>query len=392
MGWRRAHALSAARRPFALRANPALVLLLLFVAWALFGTLWAPDLYLALRDWIKLATLSAFAWSTAQLLGTRENIEYVLLCLCVSLTVIYAVEILVWFRTVGVGWHFGQRVMEPFSFQHINTFAGLIVASFALGWLLASSAWRFGKLVFALQLATGLVLLWLFASRTAQLSLVALVILALAAQRRPAARWLAVVALIRVRRRRADRQSALPRRDDLDLHNRVELWRGTVELIAERPFVGHGWGDKTFQALYIAHNPVRSEDFPHAHDLPLQLAFGVGLVGLVLYRGDVPRGGARSLEAARARRSRRRPSRRCLAVVLRGDRRVLDRRHAAWPVPPLLVDAVGGGTRAHRRARPARTVARLTPARGPVARLRGRRGSARRQGGGARVPPRAWRW
>ena len=56
-----------------------------------------------------------------------------------------------------------------------------------------------------------------------------------------------------------------------------------MELIAERPFVGHGWGDKTFQALYIAHNPVRSEDFPHAHDLPLQLAFGVGLVGLVLY-------------------------------------------------------------------------------------------------------------
>ena len=67
------------------------------------------------------------------------------------------------------------------------------------------------------------------------------------------------------------------------LANRFEVWRGTVRMIAERPLVGHGWGDRTFQSLYVARNPVRSEDFPHAHDLPLQVAFGVGVVGLALY-------------------------------------------------------------------------------------------------------------
>lgn len=275
--------LSAPRRPFSLRHNPALVLLLLFVGWALVGTLWAPDPSQALRDWIKLATLSAFAWSSAQLMGTRENVEHVLLCLCVSLTIIYVVEVGQWLRTIGVGWHFGDRVMAPFSFQHINTFAGLIVASFALGWLLVSSEWRFRKSIVAVQLVTGLVLLWLFASRTAQLSLVVMVIGALAAQRRPAMRWLAVVALLTCA---VIVPIVNPRFRDATmwtLHNRVELWRGTMALIAERPLFGHGYGDKTFQSLYVEHNAVRSEDYPHAHDLPLQLAFGVGLVGLGLY-------------------------------------------------------------------------------------------------------------
>jgi O-antigen ligase len=275
--------LSTARRPFSVQDNPALVLLLLFVGWALFGTLWAPDPYAAFRDWIKLATLAAFAWSTAQLMGARENVEHVLLCLCVSLTLVYVLEVVLWLRTVGVAWHFGDRVMHPFSFQHINTFAGLIVASFALGWLLVSSQWRFRKSIVAIQLLTGLVLLWLFACRTAQLSLVVVVIVALVAQRRPAMRWLALAALLACV---VIVPVVNPRFRDATmwtLHNRVELWRGTLALIAERPLVGHGWGDKTFQSLYIEHNAVRTEDWPHAHDLPLQIAFGVGLIGLLLY-------------------------------------------------------------------------------------------------------------
>jgi O-antigen ligase len=274
---------SAAHRPFALRDNPALVLLLLFVAWALVGTLWAPQPSLAFRDWIKLATLAAFAWSAAQLMATRDRVEHVLLCLCVSLTVVYVVEVALWLRTVGATWHFGDRVMEPFSFQHINTFAGMIVASFALGWLLVSSDWKWRRTVVAVQVATGLLLLWLFASRTAQLSFVALVIVALAAQRRPAMRMLAVLALVACA---VVAPIVNPRFRDATmwtLHNRVQLWRGTVALIAERPLFGHGWGDKTFQAEFIEHNAVRAEDYPHAHDLPLQLAFGVGVVGLVLY-------------------------------------------------------------------------------------------------------------
>ncbi len=274
---------SAPRRPFALRDNPALVLLLLFVTWALVGTLWAPSPYLAFRDWIKLATLAAFAWTTAQLMGTRENVEHVLLCVCASLTLVYTVEIAVWLRTVGVTWHFGDRVMDSFSFQHINTFAGIIVASFALAWLLVRSQWRWRKTIVALQVAFGLVLLWLFASRTAQLSLVVLVIVALAAQRRPAMRRLAVVALVVCT---VVVPIVNPRFRDATmwtLHNRVQLWRGTARLIAERPMLGHGWGDRTFQSTYIERNAVRAENYPHAHDLPLELVFGVGIVGFLLY-------------------------------------------------------------------------------------------------------------
>ncbi len=277
---------SPSRRPLALRDNPALVLLLLFVAWALLGTLWAPEPGRALGDWVKLATLAAFAWSTAQLMATRADgahVAYVLRCLCVALTAVYVVEVVVWLRTVGHGWRFGDRVMDPFSFQHINTFAGLIVASFSLGWLVLRSEWPLRRTIVAIQLATGLVLLWLFASRTAQSSVVALVVAMLLGQRRPRMRWLAVAALAGAV---VVAPMVNPRFRDATmwtLHNRVQLWRGTVELIAERPWFGHGWGDKTFQALFVARHPVRAEDYPHAHDLPLQVAFGVGVVGLTLY-------------------------------------------------------------------------------------------------------------
>lgn len=274
---------SAERRPLALRDNPALVWLLLFVAWTLVGTLWAPAPRLAIRDWVKLATLAAFAWSTAQLLTKRVHVEHVLRCLSAALTLVFVVEVAVWLRTVGVTWHFGDRVMDPFSFQHINTFAGIVVASFPLGWLVLRSDWPLRTALVATQVATGLVLLWLFASRTAQLGLVALVIAAFAAQRRPAARALAVAALVGGV---VVAPVVNPRFHDATmwtLHNRVQLWRGTIDLIEERPLFGHGWGDKTFQPLFVARNPVRAEDYPHAHDLPLQIAFGTGVVGLALY-------------------------------------------------------------------------------------------------------------
>jgi len=277
---------SASRRPLALRDNPALVLLLLFVAWTLLGTLWAPEPARAFRDWVKLATLAAFAWSTAQLMATRDDgthVAYVLRCLCVALTVVYLVEVAVWLRTVGREWHFGDRVMDPFSFQHINTFAGMIVASFALGWLVLRSDWAFRRTIVAIQLATGIVLLWLFASRTAQVSLVALVTVALLAQRRPLMRWLAVAALVAAA---VAGPVVNPRFRDATmwtLHNRVQLWRGTVELISARPLFGYGWGDKTFQPIHAAHDPNRPEDWPHAHNLALQVAFGAGVIGLGLY-------------------------------------------------------------------------------------------------------------
>lgn len=277
---------SASRRPLALRDNPALVALLGFVAWALVGTLWAPHPALAIRDWVKLATLAAFAWTSAQLMASGEDeqhVTHVLRCLCVALVIVYAAEIAGWLRTIGASWRAGERPSETLSFQNVNTFAGLVVATTPLAWLLVRSDWRWRGALVGLQLVCGGFLLWLFASRTAQLAAAAVVVAALAGQRRAGMRWLAAVALVACV---AAAPSLNPRFRDgtmWTLHNRAQLWRGTVTLIAARPLFGYGWGDKTFQPVYAAHDPDRPEDWPHTHNLALQVAFGVGVVGLALY-------------------------------------------------------------------------------------------------------------
>ncbi len=278
--------LSASRRPLSVRDNPVFVALLAFVGWALVGTLWAPQPLLAIRDWVKLATLAAFAWTSAQLMATgedEETVTHVLRCVCVALTLVYAAEIADWFRTVGASWWGSERPRDTLSFQHVNTFAGLIVATTPLAWLVARSTWRHRGALVVLQLVCGGFLLVLFASRTAQLAAAVVAVAALAGQRRAGTRWLAAVVLVGCVMLAPVLNPRFRDPTMWTLHNRAQLWRGTIALIAARPLFGYGWGDKTFQPVYSAYDLERPENWPHTHNLALQVAFGVGVVGLVLY-------------------------------------------------------------------------------------------------------------
>ncbi len=59
---------------------------------------------------------------------------------------------------------------------------------------------------------------------------------------------------------------------------RLQQWRVALDLLAESPFSGHGWG--SFGALYAA----RSGTYYHwPHNLPLHIAMEGGLMALVLF-------------------------------------------------------------------------------------------------------------
>ncbi|MBI3780588.1 MAG: O-antigen ligase family protein [candidate division NC10 bacterium] len=69
-----------------------------------------------------------------------------------------------------------------------------------------------------------------------------------------------------------------------DLSGRVDLWGGTLAMIRERPLLGYGYGWRLFarraQAFANQTADARATSAPHAHNLFLETAYEMGLLGV----------------------------------------------------------------------------------------------------------------
>ena len=70
---------------------------------------------------------------------------------------------------------------------------------------------------------------------------------------------------------------------DSSTYYRVLTWRGSLRAIADNVFGGYGYGMSSFEAVYPAYAIAGIEAAEHTHSLYLQLLFGTGLVGLILF-------------------------------------------------------------------------------------------------------------
>ena len=70
---------------------------------------------------------------------------------------------------------------------------------------------------------------------------------------------------------------------DSSTYYRVLTWRGSLRAISESILGGYGYGLSSFEAVYPAYAIAGIEAAEHTHSLYLQLLFGTGLVGLVLF-------------------------------------------------------------------------------------------------------------
>ncbi|VTU41093.1 putative bicarbonate transporter, IctB family [Variovorax sp. PBS-H4] len=69
-------------------------------------------------------------------------------------------------------------------------------------------------------------------------------------------------------------------------HSRVLLWRNVLELIAQRPWTGWGWGELSFAHYRTRYQGPRFvEILDNAHNLPLHLAVELGVPAAVLICG-----------------------------------------------------------------------------------------------------------
>jgi len=69
-------------------------------------------------------------------------------------------------------------------------------------------------------------------------------------------------------------------------HSRLVLWRNVVELIAQHPWIGWGWGELKFAHYSTLYPGPRFDDIlDNAHNLPLHLAVELGLPAALLVCG-----------------------------------------------------------------------------------------------------------
>lgn len=164
-----------------------------------------------------------------------------------------------------------------------------VIALFDLG--------RLRRWLAALLLALGVFAVVLTASRTGLVSVVLLAVWGLADRRlsKPARVLLVLAPLVYLVSWEAMAQWAKltqqafggsERLAETDISSsRFAIWRDTLELIRQQPWLGVGWGEFNFAWTLtpLPHRPVAF--FDHTHNLPLQLAVELGLPLALLVMG-----------------------------------------------------------------------------------------------------------
>ncbi len=279
----------AARKKIDLKFNAILIAVAVYTAWALVSVFYSTNPSVSFRAWYKLIELAAAAFVIAQLLRSRGAVDKVLLYIVAALTLIYLYDIAIYLRGLGTEWRWGERWddrwTEILHYNAPNIYSALIVAALPLAFYsLVRQPRRLGIVILsAVHFCAAIFLLYVFASRTAQVALVAMILTLLMF----AGGWkrklvfmsivLVVIALIVVFNPRFRDPTAK------NLFLRDENWRNTYELIQERPWLGYGYGNQIYQEVYHNNFPNSRIPFEHTHNLMLKVIFESGIVGLIAY-------------------------------------------------------------------------------------------------------------
>lgn len=70
---------------------------------------------------------------------------------------------------------------------------------------------------------------------------------------------------------------------DSSTYYRVYTWRGSLNAIKENLFAGYGYGQTTFAEIYPQYAYAGMEAAEHTHSIFLQILFGVGAFGLLIF-------------------------------------------------------------------------------------------------------------
>ena len=284
----------------ALAVEPFIPLLLF---WALASTVWSTDLATTFRQTIAWGLATTFAYYAVTRFDLREILRLTAWSMLfgTALNLIFVTAL----RRYGV-------VLDPFDFtksgwkgitSNKNSLGQFSAAAAVILWMARRSLVRFRALytigaivnvfvVIRADAKTSLValigtgaLMIVFRAFRAQKQLFGVVVIGLLVS--------GVVVLMLVLNNRDTLASGVGRSGDLT--GRTALWDDLVPAVKERPIQGHGWGGfwgdffSPAGEIWVEHTWMP----PDAHNLLLQVALDLGLVGVFLYYAGFLRGMSR---------------------------------------------------------------------------------------------------
>ncbi len=238
------------------------------------------------REAEKFFVVLAMVFAAWRLFRNRSFLFGFLQLLVFASLIVCIYDVVIYLRGLGEEWQWGERwVFGPYH-GHPNTASAILMLLLPIAaYLLSASRNVWLKAVHGCFIALSLFLMYVTASRTAQLSLAGMVLCGAAVVRPRKRKVLSLVvvgslfALVYLNLRLLN-----PRFLDetaKTLTFRVENWQNVGKLVSEKPVFGYGFGKKNYQAVY--HSRFRGSPIPyeHAHSILLQTAFETGAVGLL---------------------------------------------------------------------------------------------------------------
>ncbi len=239
----------------------------------------------SIKDASKFIVVLAMVFAAWHLFKNRVSLFACLQVLIGSVLVVCMYDVVTYVDGLGKQWHWGERwVFGPY-YGHPNPASAILLLLLPMSLFLLVTA-RNGllKAMHGSFLGLALFLMYAMASRTTQLSLVVMMILAaiLLTPRKWRVRALTALACL-LAFGYVSLRAWNPRfLDDTvgTLSFRAENWRNLSKLIVKKPVFGYGYGKRNYQTIYHRRFPRSPIPYEHAHSVLFQTAFETGIVGL----------------------------------------------------------------------------------------------------------------
>ena len=236
------------------------------------------------REVVKLYVVLAMVFAAWHLFKNKPFFFGFLQVLIGCVLIVLICDVISYVQGLGREWTWGKRWAFGPYFGHPNTASAIILLLMPISvFLLVASRNVWLKVSHGCFLGVGLFLIYVMASRTAQLSLAGMLVCG-AVLLKPMKRKLLALGLVACLFLLACLNvRALNQRfvegTEKTLGFRKENWKNTAALIAEKPVFGYGFGKRVYRAVYLPRFEPEIR-YPHAHSLIFQTAFETGIVGL----------------------------------------------------------------------------------------------------------------
>ena len=264
-----------------------------YVLYILISVLFSVNMRESAQSWVRLFEMYVITISVYNLLDTGNHVRTALFYILIAFGIAYIMDIDWYLRHLGGRWMWGAIYDNPINFDHHNTYSAICIMLMpvAMTFLFACKV-LYIRIIMLGFLLMNFFLIYIFQSRTAQISLLFILFVTGFLLSTPKRKIIYLVILAAIMAMAIINIELInPRWLDENVRTafgRTENWRNTISLIHEHPILGYGYGREIFRIVYLKtfgrqHFPGGCIKVHHAHGSHLDVLFANGIIGLAFF-------------------------------------------------------------------------------------------------------------